>query len=576
MAKRVMWIVAADKGWHLPALFLCLLVAGAGVARAQYVSPYVAVHGTLTTSSGLAAQNATLTFSPSQVMFVSGTSLIVQESQCGTDTNGSVVGIGNPVTGPRVSAQNTGTLTHGNYYVRFTWYDQFGIQTLASPEVAVQLTHTGEIQVLPPVGTGPPQAKGLDIYIGTTPGGETYQGQTTSLTAQYTQATDLSTTGNASPIRNLTVCRVVANDAGFPTGTGYNVSLLDASGNTLFAYPEMWQFFGPGSTYNLSSGIPYYHGEVTYPIPILTIPFNHNPQSISGALSLSGYNLYSVGAIGVGTATPAWGIDVEAGPGSSGVNSVHFSIISGSSQTGWGGTYPLVFTGGGGGSGAAGYVTIECVGHTAYCLPVSTTITSPGSGYDSPPTVTVPSIVTYGGTYTFTAVIGGDSGRINAASGYLVNGSAGTAGTCLSSDGVSYEIPFDCLSASDVPQAPWAHAIVVSDMTATVYSASQTVAKMLMPVAGTIPAGGTGTYNGVLCTTEFNLSAITTASTTFTLADNGTPFGTIMFTASTLAAPTITITPAKAVAIGDVISILAPSTTDATAAGLFGSLCFAF
>lgn len=309
MAKRVTWIMAADKGWHLPALFLCLLIAT--VANAQYVSPYIAVQGTLTTSSGLAAQNSTLTFSPSQVMFVAGTSLIVQESQCGTDMSGSVVGIGNPVTGPRVNAQNTGTLIPGNYYVRYTWYDQFGIQTLASPEVAVQLTHTGELQVLPPVGTGPPQATGLDIYIGTTPGGETYQGQTTSLTAQYTQATNLSTTGNAPPIRNLTVCRVVANDAGFPTGTGYNVSLLDASGNTLFSYPEMWQFFGPGSTYNLSSGIPYYHGEVTYPIPILTIPFNHNPQSISGALSLSGYNLYSVGAIGVGTATPAWGVDVE-------------------------------------------------------------------------------------------------------------------------------------------------------------------------------------------------------------------------------------------------------------------------
>lgn len=290
------------------------LIAGLALASlpsgAQYVSPYVIVQGSISSSSGLPAQNATLIFAPSQVFFVPGISVVVSEGQCGTDTSGAVVGTGNPVLGPRATAQFAGSLTPGNYYIQFSWYDQFGNQTLPSPEVAVQLTHTGELQILPPVGTGPPQATGMKVYIGATSGSETLQGQTSTLTAQYTQAVAL-VTGAAVPNQNLTQCRVVANDAGFPTGTGYSVSLLDASGNTLFSYPEMWQFFGPGSTYNLSQGIPYYHGQVTYPIPVLTIPFNHNPQSISGPISLSGYNLYNVGAIGVGTALPAWGVDVE-------------------------------------------------------------------------------------------------------------------------------------------------------------------------------------------------------------------------------------------------------------------------
>ena len=52
---------------------------------------------------------------------------------------------------------------------------QFGLQTLVSPEVVVLLTHVGELQILPPVGNGPPQATGMAVYIGTTPGGERLQ-----------------------------------------------------------------------------------------------------------------------------------------------------------------------------------------------------------------------------------------------------------------------------------------------------------------------------------------------------------------------------------------------------------------
>jgi hypothetical protein len=238
----------------------------------------------------------------------------------------------------------------------------------------------------------------MDVYIGQVTGTETYQGQTLTTTAQYTQAVPLGssvtgivitagglfascptsyvftgglgiggtaatgtpvctpsgadfvlsgvtglTGGNgyvaapvvttnltpitsptltatlsltpAPPTTNQTACRVVCNDAGWPTGTGYNVSLVDASGNALFNYPEMWQFLGPGSVFNLSNGIPYYHGQVTYPVPVLTVPYNHNVQSISSPLSLgvpgNYYPLYGVQALGVDTDTPAWGVDVE-------------------------------------------------------------------------------------------------------------------------------------------------------------------------------------------------------------------------------------------------------------------------
>lgn len=279
---------------------------------AQFTSPYVLLTGTLTSSTGLPAKNATLTLTPSFTpLLVAGSQVVVSAGQCATDASGALVGVGNPLAAPRVTPQFSGTLIPGNYYVRFTWYDQFGAQTLPSTEVAIQLTATGELQILPPVGTGPPQATGMNVFIGTNKGGETYQGQTTSLTAQYTQATALNTTSNAPPISNGTACRVVANDAAWPTGTGYQASLIDVSGNTLFNYAELWQFNGPGSTYNLSQGIPYYHGQVTYPVPVLTLPYNHNPQGIMSALSFNGYNAYNLGAVGVGTSLPAWGVDVE-------------------------------------------------------------------------------------------------------------------------------------------------------------------------------------------------------------------------------------------------------------------------
>jgi hypothetical protein len=54
---------------------------------------------------------------------------------------------------------------------------------------------------------------------------------------------------------------------------------------------------------------------VTYPVPILANPQNHGNQSISGNLSLGGYNLLNAGKVGIGTGTPGWPLDVENGLG---------------------------------------------------------------------------------------------------------------------------------------------------------------------------------------------------------------------------------------------------------------------
>jgi hypothetical protein len=40
---------------------------------------------------------------------------------------------------------------------------------------------------------------------------------------------------------------------------------------------------------------------------------NHGPQSISGLLNMTGYNLINLGALGVGTSTPSFPVDVENG-----------------------------------------------------------------------------------------------------------------------------------------------------------------------------------------------------------------------------------------------------------------------
>lgn len=290
-------------------LMLALYSCGTPVfCHAQYAT----LTGTLQGANGLPASNYSISFTPSQFGFISGTSVIINTTTaCATSVDGSVVGLPNPLQGANVTTGFTGTLPAANYYVVVAWYDASGNLTLVSPETVIQLNSTGRLIVALPSSGLPAGASGMKVYVSTSTGTETLQGQSTG-TAAFVLSVPL-TSGAAVPSTNNTVCKQVANDAIWPSGTGYTVALTDPDGNTLPGYPMMWQLMGPNTTINLSNGLPYYHGTVYYPTPILASPLNHNLQSISGPLSLSGYDLTSAGHIGVGTSNPAWPVDVENG-----------------------------------------------------------------------------------------------------------------------------------------------------------------------------------------------------------------------------------------------------------------------
>jgi hypothetical protein len=226
-------------------------------------------------------------------------------AECATSVDGSVVGVPNPLNPPNVSPAFSGTLPAGNYYIQIAWYDAATHTTLVSPEVQVQLTGTGELQVSPPSSGMPASAVGTNVYIGSVSGSESYQGTVVGA-ATYIQSVPL-VTGAAEPATNNTLCQVIANDAGWPTGTGYQVSFTTPAGQTLPGYPTQWQLLGPGNTINLGNGLPQYNGIVTYPSPILASPYGHATQSISGPLSLGGYTLTAGAINGTGLATLSGG-----------------------------------------------------------------------------------------------------------------------------------------------------------------------------------------------------------------------------------------------------------------------------
>ena len=278
---------------RLLALIGLLGLAGSVAAYPQYAT----LTGTLQSSNGLPAPNFTIAFTPTQWGFIAGTGVQIQTTTyCGTDPLGAVVGITNPqqVT-INTPAYSGGTLPAANYFVVYTWYTATGTQTEVSPESTAQLTSTGNLSIAPPAGPLPAGVVGMNVYIGTSSGAETYQGHTTG-TSVYVQSTALGS-GATPPTSNNTICKQVANDAIWPVGTGYTVSLTDVNGNTQPGYPMVWQLLGPNTTINLSNGLPYYHGIVTYPTPLLASPLSHATQSISGALSLGGYNLYAHGLV---------------------------------------------------------------------------------------------------------------------------------------------------------------------------------------------------------------------------------------------------------------------------------------
>jgi hypothetical protein len=272
------------------------------------------VTGTLLGPSGLPIKNGTLNFGLQQAGLIVGSgSVVPTTASCYTSADGSVVGMPNPLTLPTTSTTyGSGTMAAGIYYVMITFYDGAGNRTLPSPELEVQLTSTGSLIISPPA-TFPSNAAGITVFVGTASGAETGQGNTVGPTQVFTQNETPVTTATTIPATNTSPCSIAFNDTIIPY-SGYSVSLLSSNGNAYPGWPQAWQLNGGlNGTVNVSNGAPLWNGTIVYPQPILAQPLNHGPQSIAGLVNMTGYDLLNAGALGVGTSTPAWPVDVENG-----------------------------------------------------------------------------------------------------------------------------------------------------------------------------------------------------------------------------------------------------------------------
>jgi hypothetical protein len=272
------------------------------------------VTGMLQAPSGLPVKNATLNFSLQQAGLIVGTGSVVPiTASCYTSVDGTVVGTPNPLTLPNVAiTYGSGMAAPGIYYIVYSFYSNAGYETLASPELEVQLIGTGSMIISPPA-TFPANAAGMTVYVGTVSGAETAQGNSTGSSGTFVQNETPVTTAIPIPATNSSSCTIAFNDTIIPY-SGYSVSLISSSGNAYPGWPQSWQLNGgSGGTVDISNGAPLWNGTIVYPQPILAQPLNHGPQSISGLLNMTGYNLLNVGELGIGTSTPAYPLDVENG-----------------------------------------------------------------------------------------------------------------------------------------------------------------------------------------------------------------------------------------------------------------------
>ena len=102
----------------------------------------------------------------------------------------------------------------------------------------------------------------MTVFVGTTSGGETAQGSTSGPVAAFTLTQAPTGNGLAVPSANNTPCQIAFNDTVIPY-SGYDVSLVSASGNAYPGWPQTWQLNGgPGGTVNVSNGAPLWNGVV--------------------------------------------------------------------------------------------------------------------------------------------------------------------------------------------------------------------------------------------------------------------------------------------------------------------------
>lgn len=252
-------------------------------------------------SAGQGIRNNTVTFTLTQPAAVAGTATIVTAPwSCWTDTSGNIVGLpGDAAIAAPVLTSNlaTGSLASGTYFVKYTWKNGTG-ESQPSAERNLVLSHIGTLIVQAPASV-PAAATSMQIYIGTSPSGETLQGSVAVtggvLAGNYSQPTPL-VNGAAVPSSNTSACSIRFNDELTPSYTGYNVTLFNSSGAEVQGFRQKWYLAGGISgTINLSSGTPLYAATVVYPQAIVATPIQNAQQSINGPLNLNGWNLLGLG-----------------------------------------------------------------------------------------------------------------------------------------------------------------------------------------------------------------------------------------------------------------------------------------
>jgi hypothetical protein len=247
------------------------------------------ITGFIQTPTGGPVANGALTFNLSQGAVLPGTStLVTNQVSCYTTSVGSIVGMPDPLVAP-VVAPNTssGTLPAGTYYVKIYYFNVTSYSN-SSPETTVVLSSTGQLQVSAPAFQ-PPSASGYVVAISTTSGAEQAQGNVVGW-ANFTQSAPL-TSGAPAPNGNGSSCSLIFSDQLIPTGTFYNVNLLDSNGYQIAGFPQTWCTYGGAlGVINVSNGAPVGNcgtAGVYYPTPLYSSPPSGQvSQSVGTALNL--------------------------------------------------------------------------------------------------------------------------------------------------------------------------------------------------------------------------------------------------------------------------------------------------
>lgn len=122
-------------------------------------------------------------------------------------------------------------------------------------------------------------------------------GTATTVSSSVTCFTDQNgiLEGMADTVYNNHPCTLHFNDEMQPSFTGYNVTVVSSSSQTIAGYPQKWYLSGgPTGTINLNVATPYYSSVVQYPQPIITSPAASGQQSIQGPLDMNGFTISNV------------------------------------------------------------------------------------------------------------------------------------------------------------------------------------------------------------------------------------------------------------------------------------------